>query len=105
MTLPDAPVFSAASALSPFVLLLLAPLRVSLALPLLRLAPHLVSLALLLSLAFAPAYTPLSGTSAAPSVLLSQCLVTVLLSLCSWFVAPVAPGAEAPVPEAFVPHL
>ena len=41
----------------------------------------------------------------APSVLLSQCLVTVLLSLCSWFVAPVAPGAEAPVPEAFVPHL
>ena len=53
----------------------------------------------------APAYAPLSGTSAAPSVLLSQCLVRVLLSLCSWFVAPVVPGAAAPVPEAFVPHL
>ena len=53
----------------------------------------------------APAYTPLSGTSAAPSVLLSPCLVSVLMSLCSWFVAPVAPGVAAPVPEAFVPHL
>ena len=53
----------------------------------------------------APAYPPLSGTSATPSVLLSQCLVMVLLSLCSWFVAPVAPGVAAPVPEAFVPHL
>ena len=52
----------------------------------------------------APAYPPLSGASATP-VLLSQCLVTVLLSLCSWFVGPVAPGAAALVPEAFVPHL
>ena len=31
----------------------------------------------------APAYTPLSGTPAAPSVLLSRCLVSVLLSLSS----------------------
>ena len=38
-------------------------------------------------------FPPLSGASATPSVLLSQCLVTVLLSLCSWFVGPVAPGA------------
>ena len=53
----------------------------------------------------AQASAPLSGTSKAPSVLLSQCLVRVLLSLCSWFVAPVATGAVAPVPEAFVPHL
>ena len=53
----------------------------------------------------APAYTPLSGTSAAPSVFLSHCLVSVLMSLCSWFVAPVAPGVAAPVPEAFIPHL
>ena len=51
------------------------------------------------------AYAPLSGTSNAPSVLLSQSLVRVLLSLCSWFVALVAPGAVALVPEAFVPHL
>ena len=53
----------------------------------------------------AQASAPLSGTSRAPSVLLSQCLIRVLLSLCSWFVAPVAPSAVAPVPEAFVPHL
>ena len=53
----------------------------------------------------APAYAPLSGTSTAPSLLLSQCLVRVLLSLWSGFVAQVAPGAVAPVPEAFVPHL
>ena len=33
------------------------------------------------------------------------CLVTVLLSLCSWFVGPDAPGAAAPVPETLVPHL
>ena len=50
-------------------------------------------------------FPPLSGASVTPSVLLSQCLVTVLLSLCSWFVGPVAPGAAAPVPEALVPHL
>ena len=43
--------------------------------------------------------------AAPPSVLLSQCLVTVLLSLCSWVVGPGAPGAAAPVPEALVPHL
>ena len=53
----------------------------------------------------APAYAPLSGTSTAPSLLLSQCLVRVLLSLWSGFVAQVAPGAVAPVPEALVPHL
>ena len=29
-------------------------------------------------------FPPLSGASATPSVLLSQCLITVLLSLCSW---------------------
>ena len=50
-------------------------------------------------------FPPLSGASATPSVLLSQCLVTVLLSLCSWFVGLDAPGAAAPVPEALVPHL
>ena len=54
---------------------------------------------------YAQAYAPLSGTSTAPSVLLSQCLVRVLLSLWSGFVAQVATGAVAPVPEAFVPHL
>ena len=53
----------------------------------------------------AQAYAPLSGTSTASSVFLSQCLVRVLLSLCSGFVARVATGAVAPVPEAFVPHL
>ena len=53
----------------------------------------------------AQAYAPLSGTSKAPSVLLSQCLVRVLLSLYSGFVAQVATGAVAPVHEAFVPHL
>ena len=53
----------------------------------------------------AQAYAPLSGTSTAPSVLLSQCLVRVLLALCSGFVAQVATGAVAPVPKAFVPHL
>ena len=53
----------------------------------------------------APAYALLSGTSMAPSVLLSQCLVRVLLSLCSWFVAPVAPSAVAPVPEVFAPQI
>ena len=54
---------------------------------------------------YAQAYAPLSGTSTAPSVFLSQCLVRVLLSLWSGFVAQVATGAVAPVPEAFVPHL
>ena len=54
---------------------------------------------------YAQASAPLSGTSTAPSVLLSQCLVWVLLSLWSGFVAQVATGAVAPVPEAFVPHL
>ena len=54
---------------------------------------------------YAQAYAPLSGTSTAPSVLLSQCLVRVLLSLWSGFVAQVATGAVAPVPEAFVPRL
>ena len=53
----------------------------------------------------APAYAPLSGTSTAPSLLLSQCLVRVLLSLWSGFVAQVATGAVAPVPEAFGPHI
>ena len=36
-------------------------------------------------------------------LLLSPCLVTVLMSLCSWFVGPDAPGAAAPDPEALVP--
>ena len=52
-----------------------------------------------------PGSAPLSGTSTAPSLLLSQCLVRVLLSLWSGFVAQVAPGAVAPVPETFVLHL
>ena len=49
--LPGTPGFSAASSLTPFALLLLPLLRVSLAFPQLRLAPSLISLALLLSLA------------------------------------------------------
>ena len=87
-----------------FALLLLAPLRVSLALPLLQLAPRLVSLALLLSLALLRLILRCLGLlRLLPSS--SLCLVTVLLSLCSWFVGPVAPGAAAPVPEAFVLRL
>ena len=46
-----APGFSAASSLTPFALFLLPPLQVSLSFPQLRLAPSLISLALLLSLA------------------------------------------------------
>ena len=76
-----------------FALLLLTPLRVSLAFSRLRLAPYLVLLSLLRLLLHCLGLLRLLPSS-------SQCLVRVLLSLCSWFVAPVSP-----VPEAFVPHL
>ena len=105
VTLPGAPVFSAASALPPFCS---APLGSAAGLYGFASASAGSSFGFVGSAPQpgpAPAYPPLSGTSATPSVLLSQCLVTVLLSLCSWFVGPVAPGAAAPVPEAFVPHL
>ena len=105
VTLPGAPVFSAASALPPFCS---APLGSAAGLYGFASASAGSSFGFVGSASqpgSAPAYTPLSGTSVAPSVLLSQCLVTVLLSLYSWFVAPVAPGAAVPVPEAFVPHL
>ena len=94
--LPGAPGFSAASSLTPFALLLLPPLRVSLSFPQLRLAPSLISLALLLSLALLRLMLRCLGLlRLLPSS--SLCLVRVLLSLWSGFVAP--------VPEAFVPHL
>ena len=89
----SAPGFQQLLLLLLFALLLLAPLRVSLAFPRLRLAPYLVSLALLRLLLCCLGLLRLLPSS-------SLCLVRVLLSLCSWFVAPVAP-----VPEAFVPHL
>ena len=87
-----------------FALLRRAPLRVPLALPLLPRSP-LWPWWLRSSAWSFFCFPPLSGAFAAPSVLLSQCLVTVLLSLCSWFVGPDAPGAAAPVPETLVPHL
>ena len=103
--LPGAPVFSAASALLPFCS---APLGSAAGLSGFASASAGSTFGFVGSAPQpgpAPASPPLSGASVTPSVLLSQCLVMVLLSLCSWFVGPVAPGAAAPVPEAFVPHL
>ena len=71
MTLPDAPVFSVAFALSPFCA---APLGSSAGLFGFASASAGSSFSFVGSApqpGFAPAYTPLSGTSAAPSVLLS----------------------------------
>ena len=77
VTLPGAPVFSAASALPPFCS---APLGSAAGLYGFSSASAGSSFGFVGS---APAYTPLSGTYATPSVLRFQCLVTVLLSLCS----------------------
>ena len=84
VTLPGGPVFSAASALPPFcaaplgsaaVLFGFASASAGSSFGFVGSAPQPGS---------APAYNPLSGTSAAPSVLLSQCLV--------WSYCPFAPG-------------
>ena len=97
MLLLGAPGFQRPLLLLLFALLLLTPLRVSLAFPRLRLAPSLVSLALLLSLALLRLMLRCLG--------LLRLLPSSSLSVWLGFVAPVAPGAMAPVPEAFVPHL
>ena len=85
-----------------FALLLRAPLRVPLALPLLPRFPLLALVTSLLSLVLLLSFLRCLGLlRLLPSS--SLCLVTVLLSLCSSFVGPDAPGAAAPAPEALVP--
>ena len=87
-----------------FALLSRAALRVHLDLPLLPRSPLLALVAPLISLVLLLSFIRCLGLlRLLPSS--SLCLVTVLLSLCSWFVGPVTPSAAAPVPEAFVPHL
>ena len=104
VSLQFAPGFSAASSLTPFCAAHVASAAGLFAFPQVRLAPSLISLALLLSLAMLRLLLRCLGLLLLlPSS--SLCLVWVLLSLWSGFVAQVATGAVAPVPEAFVPHL
>ena len=104
VSLQFAPGFSAASSLTPFCAAHVASAAGLSAFPQLQLAPSLISLALLFSLAMLRLMLHCLGLlRLLPSS--SLCLVRVLLSLWSGFVAQVATGAVAPVPEAFVPHL
>ena len=104
VSLRFAPGFSAASSLTPFCAAPVASTAGLFAFPQLRLTPSLISLALLLGLALLRLRLRCLGLLRLLPFS-SLCLVRVLLSHWSGFVAQVATGAVAPVPGAFVSHL